>query len=80
MKIISKKRAYDSQMDINILKDRQIVAALSNLSKCLTNIVSVYQNEKIVMIEYMDLFRCELSLAIQNQAIPDNAKMYYAGI
>jgi serine/threonine protein kinase len=78
LKIISKKRACDSQMDINILKDRQIVAALTNISKCLTTILSVYQNDKIVMLEYSDLFRCELSLAIQNNAIPDKAKMYYA--
>jgi serine/threonine protein kinase len=46
---------------------------------CIVSMSSVFQDQRIVMLEYDDLIMCDLALAIANNALSTpEAKIYYA--
>jgi serine/threonine protein kinase len=47
------------------------------MNSCLPRVVSVFQDARVVILEYADAFRCDLSLAIQNVQISIEAKVYF---
>eukprot|EP01034_Spumella_vulgaris_P021903 gene21902-27980_t len=82
IKVIAKDNAFKSRMDAKILQERQFLAALCssevNLYAALPTAVSSCQDDKFVYLAYKENFVCDLSLAIQNSAVPTEAKRYYA--
>jgi len=79
-KLIYKKRAVEARMDARLLLEKQILSAITKGGKqhCLAKITSVLQNEKVIMIQYSDVFVCDLGLAIHQNAVEEDAKTYYS--
>jgi len=81
MKVIAKDRAHKSRMDGKLMQERHFLAALTNndvnLYSCLPTAAATYQDSVFAMLAYKELFTCDLSLALQNNAVPAEAKQYY---
>ena len=78
MKVISKKRAAENKMDHRLLEERKFLAAMSDLCPTLANISALYQDAKVLMLEYSDVFVCDLSMAIVNAALTTTEmKVFY---
>jgi hypothetical protein len=80
VKVIAKKRAAECKMDSRLLQERQFIVALKSMAcPCIVSMSSVFQDQRIVMLEYDDLIMCDLALAIANNALSTpEAKIYYA--
>ncbi len=83
-KIIAKKLAQDARMDTRLLLEKNILCALDKVPQgngptnaCIAKFRDYYQNERIIMMTYEDIFMCDLSLAIQHNTIEDDNKVYY---
>ena len=77
LKVIAKKKANHAKADHRLLQERQILTALNGLSNCLPRVVSTYQDDRLVMLEYGDLYHCDLALAIANTTLNTDVKIYY---
>ena len=79
-KVIYKKRAMDARMDGRLLLEKQILSAIAKGGKqhCLAKVASIFQDEKIIMMQYSDVFVCDLGLAIHQNAVEEENKTYYS--
>ena len=83
-KIVAKKLAQDARMDTRLLLEKNILCALDKVPQgngptnaCIAKLRDYYQNERIIMMTYEDIFMCDLTLAIQQNTIEDDNKVYY---
>ena len=79
-KVIFKKRALDARMDTRLLFERQVLSTLAKTcnNPCIAKVTTVFQNDKVILMFYSDLFVCDLGLAIHQNVIDEEAKTYYA--
>ena len=82
-KVIFKKKAQDARMDVRLLLERRILTAAATLtagktSNCLAKLISIAQDEYVVMMNYSEVFVCDLGLAISQNVLQEEAKTYYA--
>lgn len=76
-KFIGKANAVSSKVDGRLLLERQILAALGGNFACIPRVVSSFMDKKCIYLVYEDTFMCDLSIAMANSAIDDDAKLYY---
>lgn len=77
----SKSKAVKSRRDKLVLQERNCLTVISNISSRkigLPTVIATFQDEKWVNIVFKDHFVCDLALAVQEKAINDDAKPYYA--
>lgn len=77
-KMIFKKQACDSRMDARLLFERQILTALNGKCHSISKVIDCFQDEKIVMVNYADVYLCDLGLAIHQDAINEDHKIIYS--
>jgi hypothetical protein len=65
-------------MDVGLLNERQILAALDGMCFCLTRVASIYQDKRVIWLEFPDVYMCDLATAIAHSTISNNAKVFYA--
>lgn len=83
-KLLAKSLAADSRMDSRLLMEKEILCAMRKGSPsgwsgaCVARLTDYFQNERVIMMRYEDLFMCDLALAIQQNAIEEENKTYYS--
>jgi hypothetical protein len=79
-KVFAKRRVVDSKLEKKIMNERNYLAALSNSgSKVgLPDVLTTLQDDKWLYIVFRERFDCDLSQALNAQAVSDEAKPYYA--
>lgn len=81
LKVFAKGRANKVRMDKRIMQERNYLAVFSNVLKNAPGIPFVsgtYQDDKWAYLIFRDQFVCDLSLAINSQAIvEEDAKVYF---
>lgn len=86
VKVIAKSKATSAHMDVKLLQERNLLAAMCNAcpylffnqhATWLPTLTATMQTEKLVYLFYKDSYRCDLELAILNNAIADGDKPYY---
>lgn len=82
VKVFGKSKSITSRMDKRIVQERNLLAAITNTCGItvagLPNIVSTFQDDKWAYMVFRENFVCDLSLAIHNHAVAEEAKVYYA--
>lgn len=79
IKMIAKAKADAARVDKGMADERKYLAALQDTSLFLPKIMSTFQDSKIAMLIYSDVFVCDLASAISNASLStDEIKMYYA--
>jgi len=74
IKVITKIAAKESQIDENILNERLLLAALQGCSENIAKVASTFQNRKVAMLVFSEVFVCDLSHAIASGAIAAELK------
>ena len=83
-KLLAKSLAAESRMDSRLLMEKEILCAMRKGSPsgwsgaCVARLTDYFQNERVIMMRYEDLFMCDLALAIQQNAIEEENKTYYS--
>jgi serine/threonine protein phosphatase PrpC/serine/threonine protein kinase len=77
-KIIFKKKAEKSRNDARLLLERQILTGLAGKCPSIASIYSTFQDERIAIFNYSEVYLCDLGLAIYQNAISDENKTYYS--
>eukprot|EP00605_Chrysophyceae_sp_TOSAG23-4_P001049 GSChrysophyteH1.ASY1.ANO1.1154.1 assembled CDS len=77
-KLIFKKLAIDARMDSRMLLERNVLAALDGKCPSIPKLTSIFKDEKVIMLNFNDLYVCDLALAISQNAIDDDHKTYYS--
>lgn len=72
MKLVAKMKAHKARMDDNILSERVLLSSLKGECPFVSKVLATFQDDKIVMLMFEDLFFCDLSTAIQG--VPDATK------
>lgn len=78
IKVIAKEKAINAKMDAGLLNERQILAALDGMCFCLTRVTSIYQDKRVIWLEFPDVYMCDLATANAHSTISNNAKVFYA--
>ena len=77
-KMIFKKKSEEARMDGRLLLERQILTSLRGKCVCLPRIESTVSDDRVILLNYGDVFMCDLHLAIQQNVIKDEDKVYYS--
>ena len=77
-KMIFKKKSADARMDGRLLLERQVLTALQGKCFCVPKIESTVSDDNVILLNYGDVFMCDLALAIQQEAIKEEDKVYYS--
>ena len=78
VKVVAKKRAFTHKMDSRLQQERQFLAALQGSNNFLAKVVSTFQDERVALLIYEDVFTCDLAAAIAADALTAEAKPVYA--
>lgn len=82
VKVYAKSKAVTSRMEKRIVHERNVLATITNVCGItiagLPNIQATFQDDKWAYMVLRENFVCDLSLAIHNHAVPDEARPYYA--
>lgn len=80
IKVIAKQKTIEARMEHKIMGERTFLAALQGAANngCLPIVSHSYADAKVLMLVYEDVFTCDLSLALTNGAIPNDAKPFHA--
>lgn len=81
MKILYKDKVHNylRSFDKSQLFERQILACLNKLDLfTVPKIISTFQDDELLYLQYNDIFVCDLALAISNKAITNQSKPYYS--
>jgi serine/threonine protein kinase len=83
-KLVAKTLAQESRMDSRLLQEKEILCGMRKggpmglNSACVAQLKDYFQNERVIVMRYSDLYMCDLALAIQQNAIEDENKVYYS--
>ena len=78
IKVIAKYKSAETRMDTRILDERNYIAALNGRCRCVPKIFSKFQDSRVVMMIYSDIFSCDLATAIASGSISISVKPYFA--
>ena len=78
VKVIAKVKAAQRKIDMRLLDERIFLSALRGFGNCVPKIVSTFQDSRVAMLLYEDIFCCDLAAAMTAGAITDTQKPYYA--
>ena len=65
-------------MDMRLLDERIFLSALREFGNCVPKVVSTFQDSRVAMLIYEDVFCCDLAAVMSAGAIRDEQKPYYA--
>jgi serine/threonine protein kinase len=78
IKVIAKYKAAQRRMDMRLLDERIFLSALREFGNCVPKVVSTFQDSRVAMLIYEDVFCCDLAAVMSAGAIRDEQKPYYA--
>jgi serine/threonine protein phosphatase PrpC/serine/threonine protein kinase len=82
VKVYVKNKSVTSRMEKRIVHERNILATITNICGItiagLPNVLATLQDSKYAYVVLRENFVCDLSLAIHNHAVVDEARPYYA--
>jgi serine/threonine protein phosphatase PrpC len=76
IKVIAKGKAEQQRMDQKMLSERKFLAALQGQCKYIAKVNSTLVESKVVMLVYDDVFLCDISTAVVNDALTIEAKKF----
>lgn len=78
IKVIAKYKAALRRMDMRLLDERIFLSALREFGNCVPKVVSTFQDSRVAMLIYEDVFCCDLAAVMSAGAIKEAQKPYYA--
>ncbi len=79
VKVIAKCNASKAKVDKGLLNEKTYLIALKDKSIFIPNFDSIFQDSKVLMLTYNDIFNCDLASIIYatDSNITNDIKMYY---
>jgi hypothetical protein len=78
IKVIAKSKCADSRMDQKMLAERKFLAALNGQCIYIPKVLCECVDHKVIMLIYGDIFTCDVSAAVQNDALTPEARKFVA--
>ena len=76
MKVVAKHKAAEARMDARLLDERNFLATLSGTCRCVPRVLSKWQDKRVAVLTFGDVFCCDLGTAIASSTINNSIKPF----